>query len=89
MLVAAFKTDFLGTTDLDPRFAVLALGESILERAAALLSTNPLRAYDSIQLASALAARDADPELDCFACFDGSLRDAAAITGLRPCPPGR
>ncbi len=41
-----------------------------------------LRAYDAVQLASAEAARAADPGCDSFACFDASLRDAAAGAGF-------
>lgn len=86
MLATSFEADLLGTGEIAARFAVLPVSAVILERAASLLATNPLRAYDAVQLASALAARDADPGLESFACFDHELRDAAAAAGLRPLP---
>ena len=45
--------------------------------------TGQLSAPDAaVQLASALAVRSADAEVDGFACFDTGLRAAAAAEGL-------
>jgi predicted nucleic acid-binding protein len=41
-----------------------------------------LRAYDAVQLASALAVRELDPRCSHFACFDTELRRAASRAGL-------
>jgi hypothetical protein len=41
-----------------------------------------VRAYDAVQLASALAARAANPGCREFACFDEGLRAAAAREGF-------
>lgn len=79
-LCAAFASD-LGT-----RLAAVAVADSVLERAAALLAVHRLRASDAVQLASALVAREAVPELSVFACFDERLRDTAAAEGLAPLP---
>lgn len=72
--------------DLRSRFAATAASGAILGHAGALVAVHPLRAYDAVQLASALAARKADPACTDFACFDGALRDAAAAEGLTPVP---
>jgi len=47
-----------------------------------LTATHALRALDALQLASALAARRADPSCATFACLDLRLRAAAAGAGF-------
>jgi len=89
VLVAAFEGDFYGVGPQPARFGVVATTNEILERAAALCATHALRAYDAVQLASALAAREADPEFVGFAVFDHDLRDAAAQLGLTVVPDNR
>lgn len=66
--------------------AVVGLTDGILGSAARLVAAYPLRACDAMQLASALAAREADPSLIEFACFDGTLGDAARAEGFRVVP---
>lgn len=78
VLVADFEADYFGTDDEPPRFLVLALTAPLLDTAAHLVGVHGLRAYDSIQLASARAARDNGATGLVFAAFDKSLRDAAA-----------
>lgn len=85
ILTDAFTADLHGSTG-PPRFAVVALIFPVLEQAAALVAVHPLRAYDAVQLACGLAARDADPECVSFACFDNALRDAAATRGFSLVP---
>jgi len=85
-LVAAFAVDLAGTERRAPRFAAIPPIAAVLERAAALCATDALRAYDAVQLASAAAAREADRECDRFACFDQSLRSAAARSGFSLIP---
>jgi predicted nucleic acid-binding protein len=63
-------------------FVVVALSPEVLELAANLAGIRGLRAYDSVQFASALAARAAEPSLDRFACFDVDLRAFAAADGF-------
>lgn len=65
------------------QFTVVALSASLLEAACALLARHDLRAADAVQLASALAARNADPGIDTFASFDARLSTAAAVEGFR------
>jgi predicted nucleic acid-binding protein len=82
LLVADFEDDYFGTSGSAPRFRVVRVSDAVLTDAARLTGTAKLRAYDAVQLASAEAARAADPGCDTFACFDASLRDAAASAGF-------
>jgi predicted nucleic acid-binding protein len=86
LLVLAFEADYLGAGDEPPLFAAVALLAPVLERAAELTGSHGLRAYDAVQLASALSAREADPGCTSFACFDADLRTAAARSGLALVP---
>lgn len=83
VLTASFHADLTGDP---PRFASVAIGTGLMVAAARLVAVHPLRPYHAVQLASALAARKADPACTDFACFDGALRDAAAAEGLTPLP---
>lgn len=77
-LVSAFELDFHGDDDSQRRFAVVSLTEPVLTAAAREAARHALRAYDAVQLASALAVREADPRCNHFACFDAELRRAAS-----------
>ena len=83
VLVASFEWDYFGGTAAEPVFAVVGATGEILDEAARSLAQHPLRAYDAVQLASALAARAADPELTTFVCFDEMLAAAARAEGFR------
>ena len=86
ILTADFEADFYGTDDEAPRFAVLDTTDALLDVAARLCAAHGLRAYDAIQLASALAARAADPDCATMAAFDRSLRQAAAAEAFALLP---
>lgn len=86
LLVDAFEADYFGDGDSVPRFLVTAVTEGVLEDAARLVATHPLRAFDAVQLAGARAARAADPECVDLMCFDTTLRAAAAAEGFRVIP---
>ena len=79
ILVSAFTADWY---DPASSFVAVALRTPVLDQAASAAATHSLRAYDAVQLACALAARNADPEVDVFLCFDGGLRDAAGREGF-------
>ncbi len=81
-LVRAVEVHILGSTAGEPGFAVVDLPLPRLGAAADLVARYGLRAGDAIQLASALAARTADPECATVVCFDLRLRDAAAREGF-------
>jgi predicted nucleic acid-binding protein len=100
-LIRAFTVDYAGTPRRPPRFIALAVTSEILERAAELAGTHGLRAYDAVQLASALTAREADERCAAVAAFDRGLLKAAVAEGFtnaaaqasrrtsRPSPPER
>ncbi len=82
LLVSAFEHDFHGGPDSDSRFTIIAPTEPVLIMAAQETARHALRAYDAVQLASALAVREVDPRCDRFACFDTELRRATSRTGF-------
>jgi predicted nucleic acid-binding protein len=79
VLISAFEADWYDATG---PFVPIAAGGAVLADAAALVGTHGLRAYDAVQLASAVAARAADPEVDTVLCFDADLSEAAAREGF-------
>ena len=86
ILVSAFELDFHGAPDFEPRFTIVSLTEPVLVAAAREAARHALRAYDALQLASALAVRDTDPRCSDFACFDADLRRAASREGFTVVP---
>jgi predicted nucleic acid-binding protein len=88
VLTAAFEADFFGTEDEPPRFMPVLPTEGLLDDAARLCAVHGLRAYDAVQLASALAARTELPGCRNFVAFDDHLRSAAAAEGFDLVPAG-
>lgn len=82
VLVASFEADYFGSENEEPRFAAVAVTPALLDEAARLVGTHGLRAYDSVQLASACAARDVLEEDLVFVAFDKPLCEAAAAESL-------
>jgi predicted nucleic acid-binding protein len=78
--IADFEARFLR------QYIVMQLGRPVLTRAASLSRTHPLRAYDAVQLASALARRDDDlvagRTAPVFVCADAVLLGVAVVEGL-------
>ncbi|GAB3871771.1 hypothetical protein GCM10029964_008970 [Kibdelosporangium lantanae] len=58
----------------------------VLEAATRIVRRHGLRAYDAVQLASAVLAAEHNPELRCFAVFDKQLRSAAFAEGFTLIP---
>ncbi len=87
LLTADFEADYFGTGSEPPRFAAVAATGRLLDEAARLCASHGLRAYDAVQLSSALAVRRADAACTTFAAFDRSLRTAAATEGYQLLPP--
>ena len=79
-LCAAFEADL---DDAGGRFAVVALGADVLRRAIGSVGRHGLRAYDAVQLATALVTRDVLDGLDGFGAFDVGLRRAAVAEGVQ------
>ena len=74
-----------------PDFGRVPVTDALVARAGTLAWDHGLRAYDAVQLAAALACRDAPGtpgEIVVFACFDNQLREAATNTGLQTWPVG-
>jgi uncharacterized protein len=88
LLTAEFESDYFGTDNEPPRFAAVTIRDGVLDEASRLCAVHGLRAYDGVQLSSAIAARDADPTCKMFAAFDHSLRTAAAIEAFTVVPSG-
>lgn len=86
VLISAFEADYFGTEEEPARFLAIGATASILDAAAQLAGVHGLRAYDSVQLASACAALREVPEGMYFAAFDQALRAAAAREGLQLIP---
>ncbi len=82
VLTAEFEADYYGTAEEEPRFAVVGITPGILDDAATLCARHPLRGFDAIQLASAMAVRQVDPAVATMAVYDLTLRAAAAAEGL-------
>lgn len=82
VLVAAFEADYFGDIDEPPRFTVVAVTGAVVNAAARLVGVHGLRAYDGMQLASALSVADAVPEGVDFLAYDDALTAAAAAEGL-------
>lgn len=78
LLTSEFEGDYFGTYDEAPRYVSVGLTAPLLDEAARLAAVHGLRAYDAIQLSSALAARQQAPSCSSIVCFDGALRRAAA-----------
>lgn len=82
LLTAAFTLDYHGDDETDSAFAVIALTADILQDAALQAARHGLRAYDAVQLATALAARAADPAIDTVTVLDQILRRAMLAEGF-------
>lgn len=81
-LVGAFEADYHGADDRESLFAVVEATQPVLREAARLVAVHALRAYDAVQLASALSARRADADCAAFACFDHDLKIAGSAEGF-------
>jgi predicted nucleic acid-binding protein len=65
-----------------PRFVVLEVTQAVVERAGDYADVFALRAYDSVQLASAFEAGRIAETAVRFACFDARLNKASAMLGM-------
>lgn len=88
VLVGYFEADLAADDGKSPRFSTIAVDRNTIDLAAELVERHGLRAYDAIQLGSAVIAREHGPDCDQVACFDQGLRAAAEAVGfdLIPAP---
>ena len=73
--------------DLDLEFGPLvavSIDRGTLKAAARLAGIHGLRAYDAVQLASALTVRSSDADCQVFATYDSELLAAAQCEGFLP-----
>ncbi len=71
---------------LSDSWSEIESSDDIRDIAVRLLRSNPLRAADSLQLASAVVWADKKPKGHHFVCFDLQLRDAARKEGFSLLP---
>ncbi len=86
VLVQQFEWEWLGDDQTEPLFAVVVLTNDVLDGAARACARHGLRAYDAVQLAGAIAARQADKNITTLACFDRELAHAALREGFEILP---
>lgn len=65
-----------------PRFVVMEIDQTLVERAGDYADTFALRGYDSVQLAAAFETGRIAQSSICFACFDDRLNKAAKVLGM-------
>jgi predicted nucleic acid-binding protein len=65
-----------------PRFVVMEIDQTLVERAGDYADTFALRGYDSVQLAAAFETGRIAQTPVCFACFDDRLNKAAKVLGM-------
>lgn len=88
VLVAEFEADYFGAPGEAPRFSAVRVTAEILEQAVRSTAVHGLRAYDAVQLASALATRSVDRSCASYVVFDKGPRAAAALEGFTVLPGG-
>lgn len=86
LLAGAVAFDMSAGAGIRPRVVVVGVTAPLIAHASELVERHPLRGYDAIQLASALAARAASPSVGDFGCADRALAGAAAREGFRLVP---
>lgn len=82
VLIGAFEADWAEPDPYRAPFVAVQVTTAVLDRAAALVARHGLRAYDGVQLASAVMAREAVGGTVTFAAFDHGLCEAAAREGF-------
>lgn len=87
LLIRAFAADYAGAPNRPQRFQAVEVTDTAVEHAAQLAGAHGLRAYDAVQLASALAARAVDKSCTMLASFDHDLSRAAAAEGFEVLAP--
>ena len=81
-----FESDWWGSDDRAAAFTIIAVNDVVLDGAIVQVARHGLRAYDAMQLASAVSARGVEASIDSFACFDVELRRAAVREGFALVP---
>lgn len=82
LLANGFEDDLLAAEADSRRFEIVPVTPPVLDRAAALVAVHPLRAFDGVQLASALLVDGLHESEITFVSFDRALNAAAEAEGL-------
>ncbi|MDQ1614972.1 MAG: uncharacterized protein QOJ60_911 [Actinomycetota bacterium] len=82
LLIDAFLAEWTAAVDGGPDYIPVQVGHAVLSSAVSLGGVHGLRAYDAVQLGSAVVARAADPTIDSFLAADQALVRAAAAEGF-------
>lgn len=85
VLMSLFEKDFFEADD-QPPYVVVGTTPVVLEVAARLTRRYALATFDAVQLASAILAAEADPDITVFAAWDRRLRAAAEKEGFALLP---
>lgn len=85
LLIGDFEQDFFAT-GTDSRYAPVAINSRITALASRLVRVHDLKTLDAIQMATAMAARKVDPDIQVFVCFDRQLTEAASAEGFTVIP---
>jgi len=86
LLIDTFLIDWAGKDATGPTFLPVAPAAIVLDAAVSLCGVHGLRAFDAVQLASAIQARTADSSVSNFVTYDVALHGAAAAEGFRVNP---
>jgi predicted nucleic acid-binding protein len=86
VLESLFQRDYHHLDGGKPTFALVGVTSVVLEAGARLTRKHGLRGFDSVQLASAILAAEAAPEITEFAVWDKQLRRAASAEGFTLIP---
>ncbi len=84
-LAAGLDREFTADRE-DGRFLLTAVSAAVVARSLDVVRRHRLRGADAIQLATAIAVREADQSVDTLAVFDTRLRRAAAAEGFALLP---
>ena len=82
VLVDGFLADWAQAGDGTPEFIPVGVGPDVIGLAVRLCGVHGLRAYDSVQLGTAVLARHAEAAIDTFLAADRALTRAAAAEGF-------
>ncbi len=86
LLAAEFWADVRGVDRSNPRFHLASPTAEVLTEAARLIGRHQLRAYDAVQLSTAIIVAATTDTVGEFAAFDRHLRRAAVAEGFTVVP---
>lgn len=88
LLSAVAELEIAGGPGRPPIFGLCEARNGVLSLAARLPARHGLSTGDAVQLATAVIARELDPRVGAFVCFDATLARAARAEGFTVPEPG-